>query len=181
MDQSDTNRQNQETTIVCRDLWKIFGELPKDLDSTLLELENSTLSKEEILERYGLTVGVHKANFEIKKGEVFVIMGLSGSGKSTIVRCLNRLIEPSSGRVSIDGKNVTGMSKKELRRLCREKMGMVFQNFALIPSRTVLQNVTLGLEIRGVPKSRRLEKAREAINMVGLSGWEDRYCKQLSG
>ncbi|MFW6055245.1 MAG: quaternary amine ABC transporter ATP-binding protein, partial [Thermodesulfobacteriota bacterium] len=180
MAQADTTK-HQEPAIVCRNLWKIFGDLPRDLDSVLSELDGSALSKEEVLERYGLTVGVHKANFEIQKGEVFVIMGLSGSGKSTIVRCLNRLIEPTSGSVFIDGNHVTGMSRKELRRLCREKMGMVFQNFALIPSRTVLQNVTLGLEIRGVPKPRRLEKAREAINLVGLSGWEDRYCKQLSG
>lgn len=181
MTHSATPGTNQEATIACRDLWKIFGELPKDLDPVLANLEQSNLSKEEILDRYGLTVGVHKANLEINKGEVFVIMGLSGSGKSTIVRCLNRLIEPTRGSVTIEGKDVTTMSGKNLRKLCREKMGMVFQNFALIPSRTVLQNVTLGLEIRGVQKAERVKKGKEAINLVGLSGWEDKYCKQLSG
>ncbi len=172
---------SRDLTIVCENLWKIFGELPKDPDSLLETLDTVHLSKEEILEKYGLTVGVHKANFQIKKGEVFVIMGLSGSGKSTIVRCLNRLIRPTSGRVVIQGKDVTRMTSRDLRTLCREKMGMVFQNFALVPTRTVLQNVTLGLEIRKIPKTQRLQKAREAIQLVGLSGWEDKYCKQLSG
>ena len=170
-----------EPTIVCENLWKIFGAPPRDLDALLNTLDTSSLSKEEILKQYGLTVGVHKANFQIEKGEVFVIMGLSGSGKSTIVRCLNRLIQPTSGKVWIQGKDVTQMKSKDLRALCREKMGMVFQNFALVPSRTVLQNVTLGLEIRKMPKPLRLQKAREAIKLVGLSGWEDKYCKQLSG
>jgi glycine betaine/proline transport system ATP-binding protein len=179
MDAHQTN--DHEPTIVCENLWKIFGETPKDLDSLLETLDTVHLSKEQILEQYGLTVGVHRANFQIQKGEVFVIMGLSGSGKSTIVRCLNRLIQPTSGRVIIHGSDVTRMKSKDLRSLCREKMGMVFQNFALVPSRTVLQNVTLGLEIRKIPKSERLQKARDAIQLVGLSGWEDKYCKQLSG
>jgi glycine betaine/proline transport system ATP-binding protein len=173
--------ENRQDVILCEDVWKVFGELPKDLHPFLETLEQSGLDKEALLEKYGVTVGVHKANFRIKKGEVFVIMGLSGSGKSTILRCINRLIMPTAGRVLVNGQDVTQMSGKQLRTLCREKMGMVFQNFALVPSRTVLQNVTLGLEIMGMPKEERLEKARESLKLVGLSGWGSKYCKELSG
>ncbi len=173
--------ESRQDVIACEDVWKVFGELPKDLQPFLDTIEHSGLDKEALLDKYGVTVGVQKANFRIKKGEVFVVMGLSGSGKSTILRCINRLIRPTAGKVLVNGQDVTQMSGKELRALCREKMGMVFQNFALVPTRTVLQNVTLGLEIMGLPKEDRLTKAREALKLVGLSGWESKYCKELSG
>jgi glycine betaine/proline transport system ATP-binding protein len=172
---------DQESTIACENVWKIFGDLPKNLDSVIKEIESSELSKEEILEQYGLTVGVHNANFRVRRGEVFVIMGLSGSGKSTLLRCINRLVTPTRGSVCVGDQDVSRMKGKELRKLCRERMGMVFQNFALVPKRTVLQNVTLGLEIEGLGKEERLEKARSALKMVGLLGWESKYCHELSG
>ena len=173
--------ENRPEVIVCEEVWKIFGELPKDIQPFLDTIEHSGLDKEALLDKYGVTVGVQRASFRIKKGEVFVIMGLSGSGKSTILRCINRLINPTTGRVLVNGQDVTEMSGKQLRAMCREKMGMVFQNFALVPSRTVLQNVTLGLEIMGLPKEVRLEKARDALKLVGLSGWGAKYCRELSG
>ena len=173
--------ESRQDVIACEDVWKVFGELPKDLQPFLDTIEHSDLDKEALLDKYGVTVGVQKASFRIKKGEVFVIMGLSGSGKSTILRCINRLIRPTAGKVMVNGQDVTQMSGKQLRSLCREKMGMVFQNFALVPTRTVLQNVTLGLEIMGLPREERLTKAREALKLVGLSGWESKYCKELSG
>jgi len=172
---------DQENMIRCENVWKIFGDLPKDLDSVIQGIEGSELDKEEILEQYGLTVGVHNASFQVRKGEVFVIMGLSGSGKSTLLRCLNRLVTPTRGSVQVGDQDVSRISGKELRKLCRERMGMVFQNFALVPKRTVLQNVTLGLEIQGLDKEERLEKARSALKMVGLLGWESKYCNELSG
>ena len=171
----------QESTIACENVWKIFGDLPKNLDSVIESIESSNLNKEEILEKYGITVGVHNASFQVQKGEVFVIMGLSGSGKSTLLRCINRLVTPTRGRIQVGNQDVARMSGKELRKLCRERMGMVFQNFALVPKRTVLQNVTLGLEIQGLEKEERLEKARSALKMVGLLGWESKYCHELSG
>jgi glycine betaine/proline transport system ATP-binding protein len=171
----------QESMITCENVWKIFGDIPKNLGSIIKSIESSSLTKEEIQQKHGVTVGVHNASFRVRKGEVFVIMGLSGSGKSTLLRCINRLITPSSGRVFVGKQDVARMSGKELRKLCRERMGMVFQNFALVPKRTVLQNVTLGLEIQGLDREERLEKARGALKMVGLSGWESKYCHELSG
>jgi len=172
---------DQENMITCENVWKIFGDLPKDLDSVIQSIQDSDMDKEEILEKHGLTVGVHDANFQVKKGEVFVIMGLSGSGKSTLLRCINRLVTPTRGKVYVGDQDVSRISGKELRKLCRERMGMVFQNFALVPKRTVLQNVTLGLEIQGLSKEERQDKARSALKMVGLLGWESKYCHELSG
>ncbi|KAF5036046.1 Glycine betaine transport ATP-binding protein OpuAA [anaerobic digester metagenome] len=114
-------------------------------------------------------------------GEIFVLMGLSGSGKSTLLRCINRLINPTSGKILIDGQDISVMDAEQLRKVRRTKLGMVFQNFALLPHRTVLDNVAYGLEIQGVPKNERYSKAVEAINTVGLKGYEDSKITQLSG
>lgn len=163
--------------IEVKDVTKVFGRNPKQV----LELINQGMSKEEILAKTGSTVGVNRASFSVEAGEIFVIMGLSGSGKSTLVRLLNRLIEPTSGTILIDGKNVTEMSKNELRNLRRKKMSMVFQKFALLPHKTILKNTEFGLEIQGVDPSEREKKAREALELVGLGGYMDQYPSELSG
>ncbi|MBP1933062.1 glycine betaine/L-proline ABC transporter ATP-binding protein ProV [Ammoniphilus resinae] len=159
------------------DVTKIFGKSSKKA----LQLLNEGKSKEQILKETGSTVGVNRASFEVRPGEIFVIMGLSGSGKSTLVRLLNRLIEPTIGQVFIDGKDVVKMSKEELREVRRKKISMVFQKFALFPHRTVLENTEYGLEIQGVEKSNRSKKALEALELVGLKGYENQYPSQLSG
>lgn len=163
--------------LVVENLYKIFGPNPRR-GIALLE---KGLTKEKILETTGLTVGVDNVSFSVTQGEVFVIMGLSGSGKSTLVRCLNRLIEPTSGRVLLDGTELTAMEMKQLRQVRRRDMSMVFQNFALLPNRTVQANVEYGLEIQGIEPEIRMEKAREALELVGLGGYEDSKPDQLSG
>lgn len=149
---------------------KIFGKN----SAGALKLVEQHQSKEEILKKTGATVGVYEANLMIKEGEIFVIMGLSGSGKSTLIRLLNRLIEPTSGDIFIDGKNIMKMNKKSLQVVRREKMSMVFQNFALFPQRTILENAQYGLEIRGVPKEERRLKAEKALQNAGLLAYKDR-------
>jgi glycine betaine/proline transport system ATP-binding protein len=163
--------------IKVENLYKIFGSKPRKG----LELLKKGLDKAEVLEKTGMTVGVNNASFTIEDGEIFVIMGLSGSGKSTIVRMLNRLIEPTSGRVLVNGEDVTAMNDDELVKFRLHNMSMVFQSFALMPHQTVLDNAAFGLELAGVGKEKRHERAREALAQVGLAGWEDQYPKQLSG
>lgn len=137
--------------------------------------------KEKIFADTGMTVGVNNASFEVKEGEFFVIMGLSGSGKSTLIRLVNRLIEPTAGEVLIDGEDIAKMDRNQLMHTRREKLGMVFQNFALFPNRTILRNVEYGLEIQGIPKEEREKKARESIEVVGLKGYENSKPSELSG
>ncbi|WP_461210281.1 quaternary amine ABC transporter ATP-binding protein [Desulfocurvus sp. DL9XJH121] len=163
--------------IVVENLYKIFGTAPK---KALALLEQGT-SKEEILKKTGQSVGVNNASFDVGEGEIVVVMGLSGSGKSTLVRCINRLIEPTAGRVVVDGVDVRELDIQELRQLRQEKLGMVFQNFALFPHRTVLRNTEYGLEIQGVDQDQRREKAMNALELVGLKGWEEAHPRQLSG
>ncbi|MGI6727935.1 MAG: quaternary amine ABC transporter ATP-binding protein [Anaerovoracaceae bacterium] len=163
--------------IVVNNLVKVFGTNPQKALKMLKEGKN----KEEILEETGMTVGINRVSFQVKKEEIFVIMGLSGSGKSTILRCLNRLIEPSSGKIIIDGIDITTLGLKELRKFRQEKTAMVFQQFALLPHRTVLENTVYGLEVQGVDKSEREEKAKISLELVGLRGWENKYPSQLSG
>ncbi len=163
--------------IIVKNLFKIFGPDPKKA----LALLDQGFSKEEVLEKTGMTVGVNGADFTIKQGEIFVVMGLSGSGKSTLVRMFNRLIEPSAGEIHINGKNITAMENRELVQFRLKHMSMVFQSFALMPHLTVLENAAFGLELAGEPKAKRSERAREALRQVGLEGWEDQLPKQLSG
>lgn len=163
--------------IKVENLTKIFGKKPK----RALELLAQKKSKDEILKETGMTVGVNQANFEVQSGEIFVIMGLSGSGKSTLVRLLNRLIEPSAGSVWFDGVDLAKMDDKTLRSVRRQKIGMVFQKFGLFPFRTVVSNVEYGLEVQGIPKQQRHEKALEALKLVGLEGYEEKYPNELSG
>jgi glycine betaine/proline transport system ATP-binding protein len=163
--------------IKVNNITKVFGKNPKKA----LQLLDEGKSKKEILEKTNTTVGVNKASFEVHTGEIFVIMGLSGSGKSTLVRLINRLIEPTSGEVLIDGDDITKMNKEQLREVRRKKLSMVFQRFALFPHRTVLENTEYGLDVQGVEKSTRKQKATEALSLVGLEGYEDQYPSQLSG
>lgn len=163
--------------IQVEDLSKVFGKNPKQA----LKLLEEGKTKEEILKLTGSTVGVNRASFEVEAGEIFVIMGLSGSGKSTLVRLLNRLIDPTEGKVYIDGENLAAMDKKDLRRVRRTKMSMVFQNFALFPYRSVLENAAYGLEIQGIDKAERSKKARKSLEMVGLGDYIEQFPSQLSG
>lgn len=160
-----------------KNLYKIFGPHPKKA----MKLLEEGLDKEQIFEKTETTVGVQQASFEIYKGEIFVIMGLSGSGKSTMVRMLNRLIEPTSGQVLIDGQDILNMNDEALVKLRRAKLSMVFQSFALMPHMTVLQNAAFGLEMDGVDKETREKRALEALGQVGLDAWAESYPKELSG
>ncbi|MEK3803408.1 glycine/proline betaine ABC transporter ATP-binding protein OpuAA [Bacillus sp. FSL K6-1234] len=156
---------------------KIFGKQTKKA----VQMLASGKTKKEILKATGSTVGVNQADFEVYDGEIFVIMGLSGSGKSTLVRMLNRLIEPTAGNIYIDGDMITNMSKDQLREVRRKKISMVFQKFALFPHRTILENTEYGLELQGVDKQERQQKALESLKLVGLEGFEHQYPDQLSG
>lgn len=142
---------------------------------------NEGRTKEDVLKETNCTVGVNQASFEVNDGEIFVIMGLSGSGKSTLVRLLNRIIEPTAGQVYIDDEDISKLSLDKLREVRRKKLSMVFQNFALFPHRTVLDNAAFGLEVQKMPKKERSEKALVALELVGLIDYVDQYPHQLSG
>ncbi|MBT2903487.1 betaine/proline/choline family ABC transporter ATP-binding protein [Streptomyces sp. McG8] len=159
-------------------LWKVFG--PR-ADRVPADPELASLDAAELRARTGCTAAVRDVSFDVRKGEVFVVMGLSGSGKSTLVRCLTRLIEPTAGRIAIDGEDVRAMDRTRLRELRRHRAAMVFQHFGLLPHRTVLDNVAYGLEIQGMGRAARREKAAEVVEKVGLAGMEQRRPAQLSG
>ena len=158
-------------------LSKVFGSRPE----RALAPEHESKSRAEIQDEMDLVFALRNVSFEVDEGEIFVIMGLSGSGKSTLVRCLSRLIEPTSGHVHIDGEDLLGMSKQQLRDIRRHKLGMVFQHFGNFPHKRVLDNVVYGLQVQGVDKDTRLKRAEDVIELVGLSGWEARYPHELSG
>ncbi len=166
-----------EIKIEVKDLCLIFGKHKNEA----MKMLESGATKGQILEKTKCTVGVNKASFEIKNGEIFVIMGLSGSGKSTLLRCLNRLIQPTSGDVVVDGKNITKEDNNALLETRRKQMSMVFQKFALLPHRSILENAAFGLEICGEEKEQRLKTAQEALETVGLKGFENQKPSQLSG
>ncbi len=166
-----------ETKIKVEDLTLIFGNDKK----RALRLAKEEKSKDEILAETKCTLAVNSASFEVKKGEVFVIMGLSGSGKSTLLRCINRLINPTTGSITINDINITALDEKALLETRRKQLRMVFQNFGLLPHRTVAENVAFGLEIQKMDKVVRLEKAMKSLEVVGLKGYEDMYPAELSG
>ncbi len=162
--------------ISCHDLWKLFGDNAKEY----LTEHNGSVSAQSLKEA-GLIGAVCDANFEVFEGEIFIIMGLSGSGKSTLVRCMSRLIEPTAGKVMFENQDLLKASEHELIDIRRHKMGMVFQHFALLPHLTVLHNVAFPLEIQGVDRASREQRAREIIELVGLEGRENYYPRELSG
>ncbi len=159
-------------------VWKIFGTRAED---ALAAIREKGLTKPEVLEAYGCVVGVQDATFNVAESEIFCIMGLSGSGKSTLVRHVNRLIEPTAGSIRIDGRDVNGLDPERLRELRADTIGMVFQNMALLPHRTVRDNVALAMELRGIDGYKRAQAADEVIARVDLTGYGDRYPAELSG
>lgn len=163
--------------VVVENITKVFGS---NKSHALKSLEEGK-SKDTILKETGATIGVNQVSFSVNEGEIFVIMGLSGSGKSTLIRIINRLIEPTQGNVYIDGTDITKIDKKELNDIRRKKLGMVFQNFGLLPHRSVVSNVAYGLEIQGVNKEDREAKAKSTLERVGLSGYENSLPNELSG
>ena len=160
-----------------KNLYKIFGEHPQ----RAFKYIEKGFTKEQILDKTGLSLGVKDASLAIEEGEIFVIMGLSGSGKSTMVRLLNRLIEPTRGQVLIDGIDIAKISDAELREVRRKKIAMVFQSFALMPHMSVLDNTAFGMDLAGVPAQERQEKALDALRQVGLENYAHGYPDELSG
>ncbi|WP_439887218.1 quaternary amine ABC transporter ATP-binding protein [Pseudomonas sp. MBLB4123] len=167
----------QSGKIVVENLYKVFGQNPEEA----IDLLKQGWSKDKILAEKGAVIGVSDVSFSVEEGEIFVLMGLSGSGKSTLIRLINRLIEPSAGNVYIDGQNVAKMAKSELVDLRRRDMSMVFQSFALMPSRSVLDNAAFGLEVAGVGRKEREKRAMEVLKQVGLDTFAHKYPNQLSG
>lgn len=167
----------QAVQVRIESLYKVFGSNPK----SVMPLVHQGLSKSEILAQTGHTLGLKNIDLEIRRGEIFVIMGLSGSGKSTLIRHFNRLIDPTEGRILVEDVDVMSLNTRQLRQFRRHKMSMVFQRFALFPHKTVLDNVAFGLLTQGVPKRERQEKARQWLKDVGLEGYETQYPGQLSG
>ncbi len=165
------------TKLEVKNLYKVFGEEPEQA----FPLLEQGLDKDAIFDKTGLTVGVKDVSLTINKGEIFVIMGLSGSGKSTLVRLLNRLIEPTRGHVYLNGKDIAVISDQDLRTVRRNNISMVFQNFALMPHMTVLENAAFGLELSGVEVEQRHQSARNALARVGLDSYSDSYPDELSG
>jgi glycine betaine/proline transport system ATP-binding protein len=172
-----SSNQADNPVFSVRNLWKVFGPKADRIPGG----PEGDLPAEELRRRTGCTAAVRDVSFDVRKGEVFVVMGLSGSGKSTLVRCLTRLIEPTSGSLHIDGEDVRAMDRARLRELRRHRAAMVFQHFGLLPHRSVLDNVAYGLEIQGVGKAERRAKAAETVAKVGLKGLEERRPAQLSG
>lgn len=164
--------------IECDGVWKIFG---KRATTALDEIRREGLSKEEVLQRFDCVVAVSDATFAVEDGEVFCVMGLSGSGKSTLVRHINRLIDPTEGKIRVHGEDIGQKSAAELRQIRSEKIGMVFQNMALLPHRTVIDNVAFGLELRGVSEEQRRGIAEQKLGAVQLEGWGEHFPDELSG
>ncbi|MCZ4431437.1 glycine betaine/L-proline ABC transporter ATP-binding protein [Agrobacterium sp. SOY23] len=167
-----------EVLVDCQNVWKIFGARAQ---AAVKAVSERGLSKKQILEDFDCVVGVSDASLQVRRGEIFCIMGLSGSGKSTLIRLLNRLIEPSVGKITVKGKDIARLNAAELRELRARNIAMVFQSVALLPYRTVLENAGFSLEVRGVAKDERNRVAREALEKVGLADWTSRYPSELSG
>ncbi len=166
---------NSEKIINCQNVWKLYGNNPE-------KFINSSEDKSlENIKKNNFIPAVRDANIDVYKGEILVIMGLSGSGKSTLLRCMSKLIDPTKGKVFFQGKSLTDLSQKELIEIRRHKMGMVFQHFALLPHRSVIQNVAFPLEVQGIDRETREERAAKVIKLVGLEGREKYYPRELSG
>lgn len=167
-----------EAKLVCRSVWKIFGP---HADSFMATRDATQPITETALQEAELIGAVRDVNLEVREGESFVIMGLSGSGKSTLVRCMSRLIEPTSGKILFNGENLLEASAQRMVQIRRHHMGMVFQHFALLPHMTVLENVAFPLEVQGLDRRSREERAAKIVDLVGLAGREGFYPRELSG
>lgn len=169
---------HDDYAIELRDVWKIFGS--QDLE-VLQRIRAGDFGKAEALKQYNCVIGVSNVSLRIRQGEIFCIMGLSGSGKSTLVRHINRLLDPTFGEVIVSGDPIMGLGPKALRKFRNEHIAMVFQNFALVPHHTVLENVALPLAIRGLARSHQMARARDALKMVELQDWANKFASELSG
>jgi len=169
---------SSSSAIQIQNVWKVFGNTSKE---ALDAIQNKKISKTEALENYNSVIGVSDVSFDVKQGEIFCVMGLSGSGKSTLVRHINRLLEPTSGKILINGQDVMGLDRENLQELRNKKIGMVFQNFALMPHRSVVDNIAMPLEIRGISKNDRLDAANKILEIVELQGWGNKFAHELSG
>ena len=167
-----------DNVITLEGVWKIFGA---NSAAAMEAIRKRGLDKAAVLEQFDCVVGIADNSFSVRRGEVFCVMGLSGSGKSTMVRHLNRLIEPTVGRIEVLGRNMLELSDKDVRTMRANSIGMVFQHMALLPHRSVRDNVAFPLQIRGEPKTRRWETSQRCIDMVDLTGYEDRFPSELSG
>ena len=167
---------DQQPVIKCDSVYKIFG---KDAEKMLQNANGKVVAEE--FQRAGCVVGVNNASFEVKKGEMLVVMGLSGSGKSTLLRCISRLADATAGNIYIEGEDLTSMSDKELIGLRRNKMGMVFQSFALLPHKTVLENIAFPLQVKGNSTKDSIQRAKDMVDLVGLTGRENYFPRELSG
>lgn len=172
------SRDMSETVIEIANVWKIFGDNAHD---ALRAIEADGLSKADVLEKYNAVVGVADVSLDVRRGEIFCVMGLSGSGKSTLVRHFNRLLEPTAGKILIEGTDVMALGQNELQTFRNNKIGMVFQNFALLPHRSVIDNVAMPLEIRQVSKYERQNKAAQMLEIVELGAWGNKFAHELSG
>ena len=171
------NMEHGAQQVDVQGLWKVFGDKPE----RALDPAYSSKSRSEIQDELGLVVALRDVSFSVEQGQIFVVMGLSGSGKSTLVRALIRLVEPTRGSVNIDGEDVLSYSPSQLMQFRRQKIAMVFQNYGLLPHRSVLDNVALGLEVRGIDRETRYRMALDSIETVGLGGWEDYRPREMSG
>lgn len=167
-----------DIVIEISNVWKIFGD---QAEEALNAIREEGLSKAQVLDTYNAVVGVADVSLSIKRGEIFCVMGLSGSGKSTLVRHLNRLLEPTDGKILIHGTDVMALNAKELQKFRNLKIGMVFQNFALLPHRSVLDNVAMPLEIRSMNKNERIRLASKMLKTVELDAWGNKFAHELSG
>ena len=174
--QTQSEPTQQEPVIKCRSVYKIFGDNAKKM----LQEANGNVDAKKFQDA-GCVVGVNDASFEVHKGEMLVVMGLSGSGKSTLLRCISRLTETTAGNIFIDGEDLLAMNGKRLIEVRRNKMGMVFQSFALLPHKTVLENIAFPLQVKGISTADSMKRAMEMVELVGLDGRENYFPRQLSG
>ena len=172
---------SKEIKLSCRNVWKVYGDNPDYFFSNSAYTKENTSNFSKKISDQGHIVANADISFDVHIGEIFVIMGLSGSGKSTIVRCLSRLIEPTAGEILLDDENLLGKSEKELIEIRRHKMGMVFQNFGLLPHLNVIENIAFPLKLQGLKEKERIQKAERVIELVGLNGRESNFPMELSG
>ena len=174
----DAEISADDILIDCQSVWKVFGSRSAEAISAILE---RGLGKSEVLQEFDCVIGVSDATLQVRRGEIFCVMGLSGSGKSTLIRLLNRLIEPSLGKVLVKNRDLATMDAATLRETRARHIGMVFQSVALLPHRTVLENAAFGLEVQGISRDERSRVAQGALDKVGLSEWRSHYPSELSG